>query len=580
MAPNLSGTADRCADEVGGTSSQSADGVGAAPAYVIAAPSAPTDASIGEPAGAPGADATGTEDPTSGAAKPDEPGIGEPPKKMRAGRRPKPRTTSTATASPSQPNDEPVGMVSCETRKKGGRRPKAQAASAPRIEVPVGQRSALEEASSTNAVVPRRRRRAGAASSPNQKASKRGRPKAASSPLASEAKAAADHAPSKRSRRPKALRASACSKSLALSAGIPRSEAEALIASASFLGATGNVSGESLPSGCTHVIVPDGASALPLRAYFAAASPHVWVVRAEWIFRSLEAGCWLDEADFEATHLGAVRDARLAASRPLDGVSICIWRGTALPHDTLRALAMAAGATIVHSPRVAHYLITDEASQTSTGANREDEEDDATGHIAGPLPPADLPANLPLWLARAFAGNTKPGSDGVWRQPGLPAVAPTKWMLDRICRTSASARVDQDDRALLSAGTSAVGLPAPNAAEMAEAPQPPTSTSRTRSPTRLPLLVSTAMTAKESCDATDTPQDAASVPTPRMGTDTETVLEQGFPMDSTEISRDAGGGPQVEQPATRVEARHGVGDENNCEETDDEDDDGSISEEY
>lgn len=37
--------------------------------------------------------------------------------------------------------------------------------------------------------------------------------------------------------------------------------------------------GEELPAGCTHVIVADGARSLPLRAYYAAAVPGVWVVR-------------------------------------------------------------------------------------------------------------------------------------------------------------------------------------------------------------------------------------------------------------------------------------------------------------
>lgn len=209
---------------------------------------------------------------------------------------------------------------------------------------------------------------------------------------------------------------------LALSAGISKSEAEALVASAAFLGATSCAGRDGgLPAGCTHVLVPDGASSLPLRAYFAAASRSVWVVRAEWIFRSLEAGGWLDEEPFEATHLGAVREARLAAAPPLAATSLCFWQGTALPHPVLRALAIAAGATVVNSARVAHYLITDEAAGDDTGR-----EGGAGSDLA-----ACLPAKLPVWLARAFLEGRS--TDGVWHKLGVPSVAPTKWLLDRIC---------------------------------------------------------------------------------------------------------------------------------------------------
>jgi hypothetical protein len=213
---------------------------------------------------------------------------------------------------------------------------------------------------------------------------------------------------------------------LALSAGISKREAEALVASAAFLGATSGAGKDGgLPAGCTHVLIPDSASALPLCAYFAAASGRVWVVRAEWLFRSLEAGGWIEETPFEATHLGAVREARLAAAPSLAGKALCLWQGTALPHPVLRALAMAAGATVVHSPRVAHYLITDEAAYTSG----EGESDPAAG----------LPAKLPAWLSRALREGGSASAEGVWHKPGLPSVATTKWLLDCICPGTAHA---------------------------------------------------------------------------------------------------------------------------------------------
>ena len=65
------------------------------------------------------------------------------------------------------------------------------------------------------------------------------------------------------------------------------------------------------------------------------------------------------------TSLGGVKAARLATVRPLEGLSVCFWRRTALPHAMLAALANTGGATVVHSPRVAHYLITDEPPLSS-----------------------------------------------------------------------------------------------------------------------------------------------------------------------------------------------------------------------
>ena len=54
-----------------------------------------------------------------------------------------------------------------------------------------------------------------------------------------------------------------------------------MAAAAAALGARVHTKGESLPQGCSHVVIREGATRLPLRAYFAAAA-GCWTVTAAW----------------------------------------------------------------------------------------------------------------------------------------------------------------------------------------------------------------------------------------------------------------------------------------------------------
>jgi hypothetical protein len=193
---------------------------------------------------------------------------------------------------------------------------------------------------------------------------------------------------------------------LALCPTVARGEAEALRAAAHALGGVKvHASGDALPTGVTHVVLPADATSLPLRGWFGAAR-GLWLVEPAWVYSSLEAGRWLEEESYEI-QLSGVREARLRAREaasggedgvgPLGGVTVCFWGRLHLPQRMLAALVRAAGGAVVPSHRAAGVtIVTDDLQH-------------AARHAA------------PL------------GSGGGGGEHVAPRVVEPKWIFDQIC---------------------------------------------------------------------------------------------------------------------------------------------------
>jgi len=86
-----------------------------------------------------------------------------------------------------------------------------------------------------------------------------------------------------------------------------------------------------------------------------------WLLTPEWLYRSVEAGAWQPEEQFEDSTFAGGRLARLAA--PAGGllkglkVSVLEPRKTAPPASELRLLVTAAGGTLVKGKASAQFVI-------------------------------------------------------------------------------------------------------------------------------------------------------------------------------------------------------------------------------
>ena len=232
---------------------------------------------------------------------------------------------------------------------------------------------------------------------------------------------------------------------LALCPAVARGEAEALRAAAHALGGVKvHASGDGLPRGVTHIVLPADASSLPMRGYFGAAG-GLWLVEPAWVYSSLEAGRWLEEEAYEV-QLSGVREARLRAREaasggedgggplgggPLDGVTVCFWGRLHLPQRMLASLVRAAGGAVVPSHRAAGVTIVTDDLQ----------------HAARHAAPPD-------------SGGSGNGGAHV-----APRVVQPKWIFDQICPP---ARVAEESAEGSAAEAPAAELPGPGAARQPE----------------------------------------------------------------------------------------------------------------
>lgn len=124
-------------------------------------------------------------------------------------------------------------------------------------------------------------------------------------------------------------------------------------------------------SGVTHLVLGEPKRTLKV---LHAVARGAWLLRPEWLLRSLEAGAWLPEGDFEDGAFAGAPRARLARANPehrglLVGVRVLVAepRRAAPPASDLRALVLACGGAVVKKG-ACDYVVTAKGQQPSADA--------------------------------------------------------------------------------------------------------------------------------------------------------------------------------------------------------------------